>query len=113
MHHCVHKLARLAATAVLTVIVLGSLSAGAMAYERKSSVTGAGGKTASTDVTATKTADGYQRSATATGPGGKTASSQSSGTWDPATKTWTKDKSVTGPNGQTKSWEKKKTVTTQ
>ena len=97
--------------ALSAVILAGGLCGQASAFERKTTTTGANGKTATEDVTVNKTAGGYTRSATATGPDGKTASSQATGTYDPATKTWTKDKTVTGPNGKTKSWETKTTVT--
>lgn len=86
-----------------------SLSGNAIAYERTSSVT-AGGKTASKTVNAAKTDEGYTRSATTTGPNDKAVTKQSSGSWDSSTKTWTKNKAVTGPKGQSKSWEKETSV---
>lgn len=95
----------------LAALVLGGLSTDALAYKRQSSVTGAGGKTATKEVNANRTAKGYERSSSASGPGGKTASTQSSGSYDKETNTWTKDKSATGPGGKTKSWQKSTTVT--
>lgn len=96
--------------ALSAMLALGGLCGDAYAYKRKSSVTGPGGKSATQDVTATKSGKGYNRSSTTTGPGGKSASTQSSGSYDSSTQTWTKDKSVTGPQGQTKSWEKSTTI---
>lgn len=97
--------------ALAAALLVGGLSSDALAYKRKSTVTGAGGKTATQEVDANRTATGYERSATTTGPGGKSASTESSGNYDKATNTWTKDKSVTGPGGKSKSWQKSTTIT--
>ncbi len=102
-------LAAFAALALGAALTVGPEQA--LAYKRQSTVTGAHGKQATTNVEANRTATGYQRSSTTTGPNNKSVSSQSSGSWDSSTKTWTKDKSVTGPNGQTKSWDKQTPVT--
>lgn len=87
------------------------LAPDAMAYKRKSSVAGQGGRSVTQEVDANRTATGYNRSTSTTGPNNKSVSTQSSGNWDKSTNTWTKDKAVTGPQGQTKSWEKSTTVT--
>jgi len=92
-------------------LLAGGLSSDAQAYKRQSTVTGAGGNTATREVNANRTATGYERSSTTTGSGGKSASSESSGNYDKSTNTWTKDKSVTGPGGKTNSWQKSTTVT--
>ncbi|WP_243311152.1 hypothetical protein [Fundidesulfovibrio agrisoli] len=102
--------AALSALAVAAALILGGAGA-SQAYERNTTVTGSGGKAVTKRVTGSKTADGYTRSATTTGPNGKSVEKDSSGSWDSSTKTWTKDKSVTGPGGQTKSWRKQTTVT--
>lgn len=92
-------------------LVMGGLSGEAKAFKRKTSVTGSQGRSASQEVNANRTGTGYARSSTTTGPRGKSTSSQSSGSWDKSTNTWNKNKSVTGPNGQTESWEKSTTIT--
>lgn len=101
----------LSSLALAAALLAGGLSSDALAYKRQSTVTGAGGKTATQEVNANRTATGYERSSTTTGPGGKSASTESSGNYDKATNTWTKDKAVTGPGGKTKSWQKSTTVT--
>jgi len=97
--------------ALAAALLAGGLSSDAHAYKRQSSVTGPGGKTATQEVDANRTATGYERSSSSTGPGGKSASTESSGNYDKATNTWTKDKSVTGPGGKSKSWQKSTTIT--
>lgn len=47
---------------------------------------------------------GYSASSTATGPGGKTATRQQSGAYDPATKTYTRQGTTTGPAGNQSSF---------
>lgn len=101
----------LSSLALAAALFASGLSSDALAYKRQSSVTGAGGKTATQEVNANRTATGYERTSTSTGPGGKSTSTQSSGKYDKSTNTWTKDKSVTGPGGKTKSWQKSTTVT--
>lgn len=97
--------------ALAAALLVGGLASDALAYKRQSTVMGAGGKTATQEVNANRTATGYERSASTTGPGGKTTSTESSGNYDKTTNTWTKDKSVTGPGGKTKSWQKSTTIT--
>jgi len=104
-HRAVAVLLALAVAAGLTLGGAGVSSA----YDRQTTVT-SGGRTASKTVTGARTGSGYTRSATTTGPNGKSMESQSSGNWDASTKTWTKQKSVTGPKGQSKSWQKETTV---
>ena len=96
-------------------------------FTRDTVFTGANGKQATTHVDAAKTADGHVRDVTRTGPEGKTSTThdelhrtangytrtathtgpkgtttvQGQGTWDPATKTWTRENVVTHPNGST------------
>ncbi len=66
------------------------------------------GSTATSHGERTRTEDGYQRTTTHTGPQG-TTTVEGQGTWDPATKTWTREKVVTRPDGSTSKTE----VTTQ
>ena len=66
------------------------------------------GSTATSHGERTRTEDGYQRTTTHTGPQG-TTTVEGQGTWDPATKTWTREKVVTRPDGSTSKAE----VTTQ
>lgn len=100
--------------AVFGILVAGTLILGGMdsawAYKRKSSVSGPGGKSATQEVNANRTSTGYNRSSTTTGPNDKSVNTQSQGTWDASTKTWTKQKSATGPKGQTKSYQKDTTI---
>jgi hypothetical protein len=101
----------LAILALSAMVALGGLCGDALAYKRKSGVTGPGGNTATQEVTATKSGKGYSRSSTTTGPKDNSVQTQSQGSYDSTTNTWTKDKSVTGPKGKSKSWEKSTTVT--
>ena len=73
--------------------------------------TGPNGKQSTTHVDGQKTDNGYTREATHTGPNGGVTTSQGQGTWDPATKTWTRDRVVTHPNGSTSSTQVTRTVT--
>lgn len=101
----------LSSLALAAALLVGCLSSDALAYKRQSTVTGAGGKTATQEVNANRTATGYERTSTTTGPGGKSTSTESTGNYDKSTNTWTKDKSVTGPGGKSKSWQKSTTIT--
>ena len=47
---------------------------------------------------------GYAASSTVTGPAGKTATRQQSGSYNPATKTYTRSGTTTGPNGKQSSF---------
>ncbi len=94
---------------VAIAFVFGGSSA--WAFKRKSTVSGPGGKSATQEVDANRTPTGYNRSSTTTGPNDKSVNTQSQGTWNASTKTWTKQKSATGPKGQTKSYQKATTVT--
>lgn len=111
MHLAKRGILSLSSLALAAVLLTGGLSADALAYKRQSTVTGAGGKSATQEVNVNRTATGYESSSTTTGSGGKSVTSQSSGNYDKATNTWTKDKSVTGPGGKTKSWQKSTTIT--
>jgi hypothetical protein len=63
--------------------------------------TGPAGNTANRQSSiATNGAGGYQASSTATGPAGNTATRQQTGAYDPATKTYTRNGTTTGPAGQ-------------
>ncbi|MFP5221577.1 MAG: hypothetical protein ACLGSA_04750 [Acidobacteriota bacterium] len=97
--------------ALAAVLLTGGLSSDALAFKRQSTVTGSGGKTATHEVNANRTSTGYERSSTTTGPNGNTTSTESSGNFDKATNTWTKNKTVTGPGGKSKSWQKSTTIT--
>ena len=65
--------------------------------------TGPAGNSATRNTTATATANGFESSSTVTGSNGKTASRSQTGTYDPATKTWTRSANSVGPNGKTAS----------
>lgn len=63
--------------------------------------TGPGGKTATTHDELQRTDGGYTRQTTHTGPNGGVTARDVTGSYDPATKSWTKDASVTRPDGST------------
>ena len=63
--------------------------------------TGPGGKTATTHDELHRTDGGYTRETTHTGPNGGVTTIQGEGQWDPETKTWTREKLVTRPDGST------------
>jgi len=73
-------------------------AAEASAFERSVSRTRANGQTSTKSVTANRTANGYTRDTTVTGPQGNTATRSAQGTWDPSTKTWTKTVTTNGGN---------------
>lgn len=94
-----------------SVLMLGLAFEGdALAYKRSSRVTGPGGRTATQDVNASRTATGYNRSSTTTGPRNRTMNTNTTGSWDASTKTWSKDKTVTGPGGQSQTIQKDTTI---
>jgi len=66
------------------------------------------GSTATSHGERTRTEDGYQRTTTHTGPQG-TTTVEGQGSWDPVSKTWSREKVVTRPDGSTS----KTDVTTQ
>jgi len=71
--------------------------------------TGPGGKTSTTHDEVHRTDTGYSRETTHTGPNGGVTTRNATGSYDPATKTWTREKLVTRPDGSTSKTE----VTTQ
>ena len=73
--------------------------------------TGPNGKQSTTHVEGAKTGNSYTKTTTHTGPNGGVTTTQGQGTWDPKTKTWTRDRVVTHPNGSTSSTEVTRTVT--
>jgi hypothetical protein len=99
------------AASALTVISIFALAESSTAYagrpraghstHRTVTRTGAEGRTATRSTNKTITENGYDRSSTATGPNGKTATRNATGTYNPETKTWTRDVVKTGPNGAT------------
>lgn len=93
---------------VSTRSATGSYDAETKTWTRDATITRPDGSTATSHSERTRTEDGYQRSATHTGPQG-TTSVEGQGTWDPETKTWTREKLVTRPDGSTSKTE----VTTQ
>jgi hypothetical protein len=93
---------------VTTRSATGSYDAETKTWTRDATTTRSDGSTATSHSERTRTEDGYQRSATHTGPQG-TTSVEGQGTWDPETKTWTREKLVTRPDGSTSKTE----VTTQ
>lgn len=89
---------RLALVAAFT-LALALTGTDAQAFKRKSTVTGPGNNTVTNEATTTRTPGGYNRSATTTGPGNNTMNRASQGQWNPATKTWNKTTTYTGPQG--------------
>jgi hypothetical protein len=63
--------------------------------------TGPGGKQGTTHVEGAKTENGYTRQSTRTGPGGGVTTRNATGSYDPASKTWTHDATTTRPDGST------------
>ena len=63
--------------------------------------TGPGGKTATTHDELHRTENGYTRATRHTGPNGGVTTRSANGTYDPETKTWTRQKVVTRPDGST------------
>jgi hypothetical protein len=88
------------AVVVLLVPAFLAFTVPAEAWTRSRTRTGWAGRSATKNVTGTRTGTGYNRTATVTGPQGNTATRQSGGNWDPATKTWTRNVVVNGPFGQ-------------
>lgn len=93
---------------VTTRSTTGSYDPATKTWTHDATTTRPDGFTATSHSERTRTEDGYQRSATHTGPQG-TTSVEGQGTWDPETKTWTREKVVTRPDGSTS----KTDVTTQ
>jgi hypothetical protein len=65
-------------------------------WNKSVTTTGPDGQSAQRSSTATRTEDGYTRNSTVTGPQGNTATRQTQGYWDPETKTWVKSVTLTG-----------------
>jgi hypothetical protein len=63
--------------------------------------TGPDGKTATVHDEVHRTDDGTTRQSTHTGPQGGVTTVEGQGTWDPETRTWTRQKVVTRPDGST------------
>lgn len=63
--------------------------------------TGPGGKQGTTHVEGARTASGYTRQSTHTGPGGGVTTRNATGSYDRATRTWTRDATTTRPDGST------------
>ena len=89
------------AAAILLAAATLAPAGEASAFSRSSSASGPGGRSATNAATVTRTENGYARSAETTGPGGATASRQTSGSWDAASKTWSKSTAYFGPQGKT------------
>lgn len=66
--------------------------------QRSSTVTGPNGNSATGNTFIAPTNNGYNAHTTVTGPGGQSVNRNSTGSWDPVTKTWTKSTTSTGPN---------------
>jgi hypothetical protein len=73
-------------------------------YTRDTLHTGPGGKQSTTHVEGQRTDGGYTKTTTHTGPKG-TTTTLSEGNWDPETKTWTREKVVTRPDGSSSKTE--------
>src|SRR5262245_10155259 len=74
---------------------------GAGKYTRDTLHTGPGGKQATTHVEGARTENGYTRQSTHTGPDGGVTTRNTTGSYDPETKSWTKDVTRTNPYGST------------
>lgn len=73
--------------------------------------TGPEGKTATTHDEVHRTDDGYARNTTHTGPNGGVTTRNATGSYDPETRTWTKDVDVTRPDGSNVSKQVTRQVT--
>jgi hypothetical protein len=61
--------------------------------------TGPGGKQSTTHVEGARTENGYTRQSTHTGPNGGVTTRNTTGSYDPETRSWSKDVTRTNPNG--------------
>jgi hypothetical protein len=81
-------------------MVLTTVSANAEARERTVNRTGPNGLSTQRVTSRVRSGDTVTSHSTVTGPKGKTASRSSAVSYDPATKTLTRDTVATGPNGK-------------
>ncbi|MEL7535861.1 MAG: hypothetical protein AAFM91_02250 [Pseudomonadota bacterium] len=70
-------------------------------WQRNAVTVGRDGETRAVDVETQRTDDGYERDVTRTGADGRTSQRRARGRWDPETRTWTRDATITGPDGET------------
>lgn len=87
-------------TTLVTMLTL-MLAGHGLAFERTILRTNGSGQTASRQIVTQRTGSGYTKSTTAAGVQGNTATRSARGTWDPATKTWSRSASTTGSAGRT------------
>jgi len=78
----------------------GQWDAESRTWTKSATATGPAGRTATSARSATRTPDGYEKSTTVTGPQGNSATRNAQGSWDPATRTWSKSAATTGSGGQ-------------
>jgi len=100
---------KVVAAVALPVLWIAGLSEASAAPPRAASSTvtrtGPEGNTATRQSSvATNGQGGYNASSTVTGPNGNTATRQQSGSYNPATKTYTRSGTTTGPNGNQSSF---------
>jgi hypothetical protein len=93
---------------VTTRSATGTYDPATRTFTRDATTTRPDGSTATSHTEGARTDGGYQQTTTHTGPKG-TTTVQGEGQWDPKTKTWTREKVVTRPDGSTATTE----VTTQ
>jgi len=83
---------------VTTRSATGSYDKESKTFNKEVTKTNPDGSTATTQVTGRRTEDGYTKTTTHSGPQG-TTTAQGQGTWDPVSKTWTRETVVTRPDG--------------
>jgi hypothetical protein len=89
---------------VTTQSATGSYDPASKTFTRDATTTRPDGSTATSHTEGTRTDGGYQQTTTHTGPKGTTTTT-GEGTWDPETKTWTREKVVTRPDGSSSKTE--------
>jgi hypothetical protein len=81
----------------------GNWDADTKTWTRGTSAAGPQGRNAASSGSVTRTDSGFDGSQTRTGPQGNTVSREDQGSWDADTKTWTREYTTTGPEGETAS----------
>jgi hypothetical protein len=86
---------------VTTRSATGSYDPATKSWSKDVTRTNPSGSAATTHVEGQRTDDGYTRTTTHTGPQGGVTTRSATGSYDPATKTWTQDAATTRPDGST------------
>ena len=89
---------------VTTQSATGSYDPATRTFTRDATTTRPDGRAATSHTEGTRSDGGYQQTTTHTGPKGTTTAT-GEGKWDPETKTWTREKVVTHPDGTTSKTE--------